>query len=85
LVEKKGQKGLYSIGACGFKSGFDLAVALGVPAERIDMTECLENKKPEIIPLSKPVPVFVIYPTIEVQDGQLQWHENAYHKIRKLK
>lgn len=73
-----------SHGCMRVEKPFELAVALGVPPEKIDMTDCLENKKPEIIPLPKPVPVFVIYATVDEVDGQLQWYEDAYHKIRKL-
>lgn len=79
------KKRFLSHGCMRVEKPFELAVALGVPPEKIDMTECLENKKPEIIALPKPVPVFVIYATLDVQDGQLQWYEDAYHKIRKLK
>jgi hypothetical protein len=63
---------------------FELAVAQGVPPGKIDMTNCIEDKKPEIIPLAKPVTVFVIYATMEVANGQLFWYEDAYHKMRKL-
>jgi murein L,D-transpeptidase YcbB/YkuD len=79
------KKRFLSHGCMRIEKPFELAVALGVPPEKIDMTDCLENKKPEIIALPKAVPVFVIYATIYVQNGQLQWYEDAYHKIRKLK
>lgn len=73
-----------SHGCMRIEKPFELAVALGVPAEKIDMTECLENKKPVIIPLPKAVPVFVIYATIDIVNGELQWFEDAYHKIKNL-
>src|SRR4051812_40269375 len=79
------KKRFLSHGCMRVEKPYELAVALGIPPEKIDMADCLENKKPEIIPLPNPVPVFVIYATINVVNGQLQWHEDAYHKIRKLK
>jgi murein L,D-transpeptidase YcbB/YkuD len=77
-------KRFLSHGCMRVEKPLELAVALGVPPEKIDMTDCIENKKPEIIPLPKPVPVFVIYATINVVNGELQWFEDAYHKIRNL-
>jgi murein L,D-transpeptidase YcbB/YkuD len=79
------KKRFLSHGCMRIEKPFELAVLLGVPSEKIDMSECLDDKKPEVIPLPKPVPVFVIYATIDVVEGQLQWFEDAYHKIRKLK
>ncbi|WP_018617493.1 L,D-transpeptidase family protein [Segetibacter koreensis] len=75
----------FSHGCMRVEKPFELAVALGVPPEKIDLSECLEDKKPEIIPLPKAVAVFVIYATIDVVNGELQWHDDEYHKIRKLK
>jgi L,D-transpeptidase YcbB len=76
-------KRFFSHGCMRIEKPFDLAVALGVPPEKIDMTECLENMKPHIIPLPQPVPVFVIYATIDVIEGEIEWYEDAYRKIIK--
>jgi murein L,D-transpeptidase YcbB/YkuD len=62
---------------------YELALAIGVSAEKINMDSCLTGMKPQIIPLAKPVPVFVIYATVDVVNGQLVWFEDAYHKREK--
>jgi L,D-transpeptidase YcbB len=76
-------KRFFSHGCMRIEKPYDLAVALGVPPEKIDMTECLENMKPHIIPLPQPIPVFVIYATIDVIEGEMEWYEDAYQKIIK--
>jgi L,D-transpeptidase YcbB len=78
-------KRFFSHGCMRIEKPYDLAVALGVPAEKIDMTDCLENMRPHIIPLPQPVPVFVIYATVDVIEGQIEWYEDAYRKIIRNK
>jgi L,D-transpeptidase YcbB len=76
-------KRFFSHGCMRIEKPFELAVALGVDPKRIDMTKCLENKKPEVIQLPKAVPVFVTYATVDVIDGKLKWNEDAYNRIKK--
>ena len=78
-------KRYFSHGCMRIEKPYELAVLLGVDSTKIDMTECLENKKPQVIPLANPVAVFVIYASIDFVNGQMQWHEDAYHKIRTQK
>lgn len=70
----------FSHGCMRVEKPYELALALGVPAEKIKMDSCLTDMKPQMIPLLKPVPVFVIYATIDVEDGEIRWFEDAYHK-----
>ncbi len=75
-------KRFLSHGCMRVEKPYELAIALGVPSQRINMSQCLENKKPEVIPLPRPVPVFVTYITVDVVDGRLVWYEDAYQRIR---
>lgn len=47
------------------------------------MDTCLTNKKPEQFQLITPVPVFIIYATVDVVNGELRWFEDAYKIVRK--
>ena len=70
----------FSHGCMRVEKPYELALALGVPPEKIKMDKCLTEMKPEAINLLKPVPVFVIYATIDLEEGELRWYEDAYHK-----
>jgi murein L,D-transpeptidase YcbB/YkuD len=61
----------------------ELAVALGIPADKINMDTCLTGKKPQIFELVNPVPVFIIYATVDVVNGELRWFEDAYKIVGK--
>jgi L,D-transpeptidase YcbB len=74
-------KRFFSHGCMRVEKPYELAVALGVPAKRINMKDCLQNKRPETIPLPQAIPVFVTYATIDVVDGQIYWYEDAYRRI----
>jgi L,D-transpeptidase YcbB len=76
-------KRFFSHGCMRVEKPYELALAIGVDAEKINMDSCLTGMKPQIIPLAKPVPVFVIYATVDVVNGQLVWFEDAYHKREK--
>jgi L,D-transpeptidase YcbB len=75
-------KRYFSHGCMRVQKPYDLAVALGVLPRQIDMSQCLENKSPELITLPQPIPVFVTYITIDVVDGDIIWHEDAYRKMK---
>jgi len=72
-----------SHGCMRVEKPFELALAMGVPADKVDHKKCLENKKPENIPLPVSIPVLVVYTTIEMNNGELQWHEDFYRKIKQ--
>ncbi len=76
-------KRFFSHGCMRVEKPYELALAIGVNAEKINMDSCLTGMKPQIIPLAKQVPVFVIYATIDMVNGQLVWFEDAYHKREK--
>jgi L,D-transpeptidase YcbB len=76
-------KRFFSHGCMRVEKPYELALAIGVSAEKINMDSCLTGMKPQILPLAKPVPVFVIYATVDVVNGQLVWFEDAYHKREK--
>lgn len=62
---------------------YELAVALGVPGDKINMDTCLTGMKPVIFTLPQPVPVFIIYATVDVINGQLKWYDDIYGIIKK--
>jgi L,D-transpeptidase YcbB len=76
-------KRFFSHGCMRVEKPYELALAIGVKAEKINMDSCLTGMKPQIIPLEKSVPVLVIYATVDVQNGQLVWYEDAYRKREK--
>jgi L,D-transpeptidase YcbB len=76
-------KRFFSHGCMRVEKPYELALAIGVNAGKINMDSCLTDMRPQIIPLAKPVPVFVIYATVDVVNGQLVWFEDAYHKREK--
>jgi L,D-transpeptidase YcbB len=76
-------KRFFSHGCMRVEKPYELALAIGVKAEKINMDSCLTGMKPLMIPLVNPVPVFVIYATVDVVNGELVWFEDAYHKREK--
>ncbi len=76
-------KRFFSHGCMRVEKPYELALAIGVRAAKISMDSCLTGMKPQIIPLANPLPVFVIYATVDVVNGQLVWFEDAYHKREK--
>jgi L,D-transpeptidase YcbB len=76
-------KRFFSHGCMRVEKPYELALAIGVKAEKVNMDSCLTSMKPQIIPLANPVPVFVMYATVDVENGQLVWFEDAYHKREK--
>jgi L,D-transpeptidase YcbB len=76
-------KRFFSHGCMRVEKPYELALAIGVDAKKINMDSCRTGVKPQVIPLEKPVPVFVIYATVDVVNGELVWFEDAYHKREK--
>lgn len=76
------RKRFFSHGCIRIEKPYDLALDLGVPSEKINMDSCLTGMKPETIPLSNPMPIFVIYATVDVVNGELNWFEDVYDKIK---
>jgi L,D-transpeptidase YcbB len=73
----------FSHGCMRVEKPYELALAIGVDAAKINMDSCRTGMKPQAIPLEKPIPVFVIYATVDVVNGELVWFEDAYHKREK--
>lgn len=77
------KKRFFSHGCIRIENPYELALDLGIPAEKINMDSCLSGMIPEVIPLNIPMPIFVIYATVDVIDGELYWFEDVYQKIKK--
>lgn len=73
----------FSHGCFRVEEPAELAIALGISADKIKVDTCLTDKKPEIFQLATPVPVFIIYATVDVVNGELRWFEDAYKIVRK--
>jgi len=69
-----------SHGCIRVEKAHDLALALGIEAEEVNMDSCYTSMLPKLINLHKPVPVFIIYATIDIVNDELMWFEDAYHK-----
>ena len=76
-------KRFFSHGCIRVEKPVDLSLALGIHPEQINMDSCLSGMKPQIIPLKNPMPVFVIYATVDIANAELGWFEDAYHKREK--
>ena len=74
-------KRFFSHGCIRVEKPYELALALGVSPLKVNMDSCLTEMKPQSVPLQLPIPVFIIYATIDVQNGELRWFEDAYHKM----
>jgi len=73
-------KRFFSHGCIRIEKPYELALTLGVPSEKINMDSCFTGMKPQVIPLNSPMPIFVIYATVDIIDGEIRWFEDAYHK-----
>jgi len=76
------KKRFFSHGCIRIEKPYDLALDLGIPSEQINMDSCLTGMKPQVIPLNSPMPIFVIYATVDVIDGELYWFEDVYDKVK---
>jgi L,D-transpeptidase YcbB len=77
-------KRFLSHGCIRVEKPYDLALSLGLTADQVNMDSCQTGLKPSMIPIKHAVPIFIIYATVDVVDGNLRWYEDAYHKLDEL-
>ncbi|MBX2907379.1 MAG: L,D-transpeptidase family protein [Taibaiella sp.] len=46
------------------------------------LAACFKNEKPQELKLERPVPVFVIYNTAVVNNGEISYYKDVYHLVR---
>lgn len=72
----------FSHGCFRVENPDELAVALGVPYDKIDLDTCLTDKKPSYFQLPKPIPIIIIYATVDRVNNELRWYDDKYKIIK---
>jgi len=74
----------YSHGCIRLEKPFELGAALlGDKLDTTFLTAGLKDQQPSILNLDKPVPVFVVYLTADVDmDGKLSFNRDIYHLLK---